>query len=318
MPSPLRPILSRWEIDPPAVYAREVYGPLRDVFETLRDRALVRPLTPAGAADCSECSRRCRVEFIADQSGVTRGFIHCGDCGLMEIPAHLLVRWELDTHAMLTAVFSDAVLAIQQRVPDRLWQVGKATWAGRSRDVWFVRAFRRGHSSEVTDVLRTRPKAIVFAPTEAGAERWAEAAGNLVIPLEAVISQEAGVIRLDTECVEGRILDAGWGTEATPQRRTRKRADRAANIESLKKGLIEHLRAARDYAFATKEQSGEPQLLPRPTQKALGREAGLTESDVSRCLNDPEARELRLYWDAAVDLDRIMTWKGPLSTGRKT
>ncbi len=318
MPNPLRPILSRWEVNPSAIYAQEAYGDLREAFGTLRERSLVRPMTSAGAADCSECSRRCRVEFIADQSGAPRGFIHCCDCGLEEVAPERLERWELDTHAMLAAVFSDAILAIQQRVGDQLWQIGKAKWAGRSRDVWFVRAFRRGHTNDVTDVLRTRPKAIVFAPTEAGAERWAEAVGSLVIPLEAAISLESGVIRLDNEFVEGRILDAGLGAEATPQRRTNKRADRAANIEALKKAVIEHLRAARDYAFATEEQSGQPQLLPRPTQKALGLEVALTESDVSRCLKDPEARELRLYWDAAADLNRIMTWKGPVSMGRKT
>jgi hypothetical protein len=258
------------------------------------------------------------VEFIADQSGAMHGFINCPDCGLAKVSPKQLERWEIDTPMLLAAVFSDTVLSIQQRVSNHLWQVGKAMWAGRSREVWFVRAFRRGQTNDVSSMLRTRLKAIVFAPTVAGAERWAEAAGNLVIPLEAAISLDAGLIRLDTEFVEGRILDAGWGAEATPQRPPKKRADRAANIESLGKALIEHLRSARDYAFATKEQSGQPQLLPRPTQKALGLEVGLTETDVSRCLKDPEARELRLYWNVAVDLDRIMTWKGAVSTGRKT
>ena len=36
----------------------------------------------------------------------------------------------------------------------------------------------------------------------------------------------------------------------------------------------------------------------------------MNEADVSRCLNDLEARELRLYWETATDLDRILGWKG--------
>jgi hypothetical protein len=82
--------------------------------------------------------------------------------------------------------------------------------------------------------------------------------------------------------------------------------------------MIEHLRVARDHAFARRDQTGEAELLPRPTQKALGKRVGLSESGVSRCLNDPVARELRIYWETALDLDQIVAWKGPIAKGPKT
>jgi hypothetical protein len=44
------------------------------------------------------------------------------------------------------------------------------------------------------------------------------------------------------------------------------------------------VRAARDHAFTTRETLGTPELLPRPSQQDLARRAGLTETDVSRCL----------------------------------
>jgi len=88
-------------------------------------------------------------------------------------------------------------------------------------------------------------------------------------------------------------------------------------IEALKNEMIQHLRAARDYAFATKDQAGVPQLLPRPTQNALGERVGVSEWDVTRCLKDDGAAELRLYWEIALDLHQIMTWKGPVKRGRK-
>ena len=97
----------------------------------------------------------------------------------------------------------------------------------------------------------------------------------------------------------------------------KKRADRAANIESLKREMIQHLRAARDHAFAKKKQTGEPELLPRPTQKALGERVGLSEYAVSRCLADSDAQELKLYWESANNLNKIMSGKGPIAKGRK-
>ena len=317
MANPLRPIWSRWDVDPPAIHAREARSELRDIFGTLRDRSLVRAMTPAGAADCTDCGRRCRVGFVTDTGATVRGYIHCADCGLAEIPASLLERWELDTSAVLTAVFREASLAIEPRVPGRLWRVGHAQWAGRSREVWFVRGRGRDREPEIATVLRSRSKAVVFAPTEANAQRWRETTGNLVIPIEAATAPGDGFVRLDIAFVEGRIHDAGLGEDVSKPRRVKKRACRAANIEALRQAIVEHLRAARDHAFDAEERFGQARLLPRPTQKALGMETGLTESDVSRCLNDPEARELRLYWDVAGDLGRIMAWKGPVSMGRK-
>ena len=318
MPNPLSPLLSRWELNPPAIHASEAYGGLTEVFAGLQSRSLVRPTTPAGAADCPDCSRRCRVEFVQDSSGVQRGYIHCRDCGLVVVPPQLLERWEIDTGALLAAIFRDVRLAIQQRVPEQLWQVGKATWAGRSREVWFARAFRRGHVDAAIGILSTRSKAIVFAPTETGAARWHEASSNLVIPLDATVAIDDDQIEFDVEFVEGRIIDAGMGSDSAPARPPQKRGGRAADIETLRNTMIEHLRAACDHAYATKEQHGEPRLLPRPTQKALGNLVGLSESKVSRCLKDPTGDELRLYWDMAEDLSQIMAFKGPINRGRRT
>ncbi len=323
---PLRSVLSRLEVDPPVICADEAYGELRPLFPVLLERSIVRQAAASGAVDCTECGRRCRVEFITHESDDSpgsepprlHGFIHCPDCGIAEVPSRRRDRWKIDTGTLLTTVFRDIRLSVEERIAGRLWYVGKANWAGRSREVWFVRAYRRGAVAAVVEKLRRRPRSIVFTPTEAGTSRWRGTIENLVISLESAIFLEKGEVRLDSDYVEGRIVDAGLRDAAASGRRAKKRAERAAKIESLKREMIEHLRAARDHAFATKERTGEPRLLPRPTQKALGERVGLSETDVSRCMKDEEARELRLYWDTALDLDQIMAWKRPISTGRKT
>ena len=54
-----------------------------------------------------------------------------------------------------------------------------------------------------------------------------------------------------------------------------------------------------------------------PSQKDLAKRIRTSEAAVSRCFNDPSARELRLYWKTAVDLTAVMKWSKP-SVGKTT
>ena len=312
----LTPVLSRWEVDPPTIHAREARDELKLVFGALRDRSILRQTTPAGSIDCTECGERREVRYITDASGEKQGYICCSDCGVSSVPPGATERWNVDTKAFLSAAFAGVNASLQERVAGQLWQVGKANWAGRSREVWFVRAFRRGRVADALKVLEGRPKAILFAPTEAGAERWRDATANLVIAMESALAMVDGAIHLDVDYVEGRIVDAGMGPDAASPSRTKRRASRSANIELLKNAMIEHLRAARDHAYAAKERTGQPELLPRPLRKDLGVLTGLKKDQVTKCFQDADAAELNLYWEIAADLDQIMRWKGPVKRGR--
>ena len=88
-----------------------------------------------------------------------------------------------------------------------------------------------------------------------------------------------------------------------------RRGMRAANIEKLEKVLENHLLAARDHAQSLRDCNQEPALLPRPTQKELAHQTGLTQSDVSRCLKDERAKVLRILWETADSLEEVMRYK---------
>ena len=79
-----------------------------------------------------------------------------------------------------------------------------------------------------------------------------------------------------------------------------KRSGRVAKIELLVKELKQHLRSASDHASNTGE------LLPRPTQEMMAGLTGLNKFDVSRCLKDNSANELRLLWQTADDLEAVL------------
>ena len=104
---------------------------------------------------------------------------------------------------------------------------------------------------------------------------------------------------------------AGNTVPARPRQKQPRRATRTANIEAIEDALIEHLIAARDYAYETKDRDGAAQLLPRPSQKWIAERLGISESNVSRCIHDPKARLLGVLWTAASDLGSIMTFEAP-------
>jgi len=91
-------------------------------------------------------------------------------------------------------------------------------------------------------------------------------------------------------------------------RRLRKRAERATNIEALTNEMRHHIRDARDHAQSAVDHGKTLELLPRPSRRELGERVGLTETGVSRCFNDPAAKELNLLWQIADDLDAVLKY----------
>ena len=85
-----------------------------------------------------------------------------------------------------------------------------------------------------------------------------------------------------------------------------KRRDRAAGIDALRKELVQHIKAAREFAQAAIDEGREPQLLPRPLRTDLAERLGMSNSAVSRCFNDSAAAELKLLWKTAGDLEAVM------------
>lgn len=320
-PEPLTLILQRLDNEPPLFFAEEVEEYLGNVLARLLHLGVLRETTPSGTAACRDCGYGYvgRVEFITStRTGRPHAYIPCPECGPVEVSPDRLRRWLVDVTGLLGALAAAAGIRgpTGEVVPGRLWRIGRATWAQRSREIYFARHVHAPNRDTLVAEMSRRPKSLLFVPTEANVRNWGGATTNLVLALESVLTLGPDALTFDHSFVESRLSDAGLTGEVKTKRKPRKRGERAAKIEALKKELIQHLLAARDHARATADRSGTPKLLPRPAQKQLARLAGLTESDVSRCLADPEARELRLLWETAADLDRILSWSGPIRTAQ--
>lgn len=317
MPILLNTLLSRWESEPPVFLASETSGWDDEFWSLIEKHQILRELTPVGFANCSDCSRQCEVEYIQAADGKMRGYLHCDECGLEEVFSDRLRRWEIDSEAMLRAVFSELKLSMEMKSPGCLWRIGRATWAGHSRHVWFVRRTPTGRDGAV-EILRKNPKAIVFAPTTEGASLWKKVAGCFSIPLDEVCTLDTRGPSLKVEDIEERIIDAWSSADGAKKPKRKRRASRLAAIEKLEKELIQHIQDAKDHAYAIKDLTGTPALLRRPTQKELAAQLKMDESLVSRCLDEKESPNLRYLWDLAADLDRILGYVETFSEGDAT
>lgn len=309
----LAPLWARLDAEPPVFFADRSDPALAAGRERLIELGFLHEIEPARFALCSECGGgHVRLVRWAEnpKDGTRTAYVPCPNCGRVRIDPNVLIRWAVDVPCLLSAVFAAAGgrAALSELVPGRLWFLGGATWGGRSRQAYFAR-FVHGHErASALAALNPYRRAVLFHPTERAARQWADTTPNPVVALESVVALGPDGLTFDGSIVAGRLADAGFG--APKPKPPQRRGERAGKIERLVKELREWLPKARNHAHATRDLNGTPQLLKQLTQQDLATMAEMPEYDVSRCLNDPDAVLLKLLWETAADLDKILAWDG--------
>jgi hypothetical protein len=140
---------------------------------------------------------------------------------------------------------------------------------------------------------------------------WCRTRKTLIISLDEVVGFEdsAFVAMPEWEAylhTFSVMANLSLNTGSTTKRRPRKRAERTAMIEALKKELIKHINAAKDHAHSACEHGREPQLLPCPSKSEFARRAELKPHHFTRCYKD--SPELRQLWAFAHSLDDVMKY----------
>lgn len=269
---------------------------------------LLQELPPAKSLACSECAEAPFREVIYTEvaDGRLRALVPCPNCGLYEVSLDRLRRWQVDLGVLIALIGRslDATGNASERVPGRVWRIGRLQRDDAHSVVWF--GLRLGCRDAAAFIARAQITAPALLLVPSRMPRAALPPGVFAGSLREMTNWSDGGIRWD----EDRLTELLTACRPTP-RSSRKPAPtrcktRATDIEALVAELKQHLRAARDYADHTLATQGEPRLLPRPTQKDLARRVGITESRVSRSLRDPRATELRLLWSLADDLDQVL------------
>ncbi len=269
---------------------------------------LLTEIAPARSIACPGCPEApfCDVICTERHTGEPRALLACPNCGMTEISLDHLRRWQVERDAMVDLVRRSLNLAGQRSeiVAGRLWRLGRLNHGGTSWSVWFgVHLFRRD-AGDIVVRAQLPARALLLVPGRQPACSLPH--GVVSGSLRDLTEWSDDGLQWDAERLEERLHVPNAESHSPKKPAPTRRQSRAADIDALVAELKQHLRSARDHAFHTRESRGVPALLPRPTQKDLARRLGITESRISRSLNDERATELRLLWNLADDIDQVL------------
>ncbi len=244
-----------------------------------------------------------------------RYFIWCPSNGRVEAPIQRRLRWRVH----LEAICEDVAEALGCRqapemlVPGRVWSLGRSGDPRFPRNILLARGLSWPDAARVVGASRkirvANPPILLTIGRLPPTDFWGNAM-PAIVPLEAVTDLVDKEFRVDLAAAEAMVAGHELDARARkPRAKTTRRATRAADIDKLTQALRDHLRAARDHAWTAIKANKEPELLPRPSQKQLALQLGLTPSAVSRCLNDETAIELRTLWTAATDIEQTKRYR---------
>ena len=180
-------------------------------------------------------------------------------------------------------------------------------WSELAADSGVARAWRTYQAAVQHDAeaYRKRLTDPARARHPASAERQPPAIDTVIQDLERIKAKlQRAADRQPAEIAPGK--NAEQKKKAKGEHREGKRVPRAISIDDLKCEMENHLKDAKDHAFALKETGKAPELLPRPTMKALASMIGVSPSTVTRCFQDDVY--VRMLWRNLNDLDFVMKW----------
>lgn len=307
---PLFLLLRYLEMGRKTLAADEAAHDFGTAWPTFLSMGFLRLAAPARLLPCPDCNDGLLpIHGLAPtaQSATTLHLL-CPDCGLVAIDSSQVTRYaiQLKTIVSSIAMTAGAVKQPLVQVQRHLWRLGLMPAPVRSKEAFVVTGPVQGRGLTIRRFFRRNPKAILLFPTTLGRQNWKGKVPEIVTSIGEFLSLQNGSLHFDQAKFGSALRDLIPAEKA--KKRTARRAPRSTAIEKLEQEIEAHLVAARDYARHTRDTTGEPQLLPRPTQRELGRRLRFSESRVSNCLRDPKARTLKLLWETALNLDDILRW----------
>jgi hypothetical protein len=237
-PDPLDVFWPAAEVEAAALTIDEMASWPTGVFEALTKVGLLREGRTASRVTCDACgeSHVQEVTPVRYRDGTVRFFIRCPEHGRVEVDRSDLLQWSVDFKSIVQFLAAELATEgdVQERVPRRVWQIGRAALAGRSRPVWMGRGLSWPNASTLSGFLPAGKSPVLLVL--GGAPR----AGVLSLPPDSVVSLgqvltlSGGEFDLDKRAIEDQLsASRGEGKQKSPV----KRASRAAAIDVLESDL---------------------------------------------------------------------------------
>lgn len=268
------------------------------------EQGLLEPNKSACRLICQGCGE------IADADVVWLGdkaILSCAQCGPLQIDPARLRCWQINVQRLLDQIrHAMRLKGVESELADgRLWRLGNLHWSGVVWPVICGRGLGSARAGAWFENVRTTLQTVLISFSGLPSPEVSDRFSGTAFALDELVIDGDGPLVVDWAEINLRLPKPA-SVLGRKKDKLPKRASRIAHIESLTRELTEHVRSAREYAVDTQLRTGKALLLPRPTCELLAARLRVDKSTVSRCLADASARELRMVWELAVDLDRIL------------
>lgn len=288
----------------PVFVAEDLAGVPPQVVTRLTELRILRPASTATHVICNTCDEQ-HVECVIPikyPGGQTRFFIRCPENGRIEVPRERMLQWAVD-YTPLLAALAKALCAQGQMaevVPRRVWNVGRASLAGKSKPIWAVRGLAWPDAGQIAASLPKGRSPILFFLGQAGDD------GLLDVPRESIIEMRTIMSLIDDIVVDVQAIKCQVSDVVAPPvtKKTKKQAQRDATVGALKRELHERILSLKS-AIRSADDADKPFDLPRVTQKELAAAIKVSESSVSRAISESNDLELKIMLQTVASIDMI-------------
>lgn len=138
-----------------AVYTGDEMGASgNEAADTLIRLGVLSQATNAASVVCDACDGGHVEEVVfveAPAASGARGYIYCSQEGRVRVPGHRVKRWAVDFRALANSVAQglDLAGAVEELAPERIWFLGKGSFAGRSREIFLSRGMTWADAPQV-------------------------------------------------------------------------------------------------------------------------------------------------------------------------
>lgn len=242
MADPLAIVWERIDLPSPRIDGDEALRLVDGALGQLVGAGVVREVDAAASVVCDACELG-HVEDVVfidtpADAGV-RAYVQCPENGRVRVPIDRLRQWEVDlggiARAIAKAITRDS--APTDVVPARVWFIGKATFAARSRDVFLARGLSwpdaPGVVAQSSRLAASGTPLVLVAGAVPPASVWGTTAPPM-LALDTVLVLRDGQISFDRAYVEATLSGRGRAEGAlTPAERERRIKNRQALFDDV-------------------------------------------------------------------------------------
>lgn len=267
-------------------------------------QGVLRQTITATCITCDACGGDHTEEVMSIHypDGKVRFFIWCPDNGRVEVEPERLQQWTLDYRPLLEALASSlsAQGTMVEAIPGRLWNLGRAPLAGKSKTVWVARGLIWPDVGQIASRLPSGRSHVLFFLGQPAHGDLLSLAPESVIELRSVMRLDDTLV-VDVDAVVSQLTDIP--KELAPKR-VKKKSRRDATVGALKRELRERILSLKD-GIRDADDTGRTLDFPPLTQKDLAKAIQVSESAVSRAIQQSGDHELKILLETVRDPDQV-------------